>query len=250
MSRFSLRRTLVALVAACLASLFAPASAWAKFVPPPLPDGDRVVTMVGWLSPADQRKVTEQSKVAEAQTGYVIEVILAPNDAAIDEVASETMKAWAPGDPTKENGVILAMQPNFPRGERKVRIAVGRGVRLTEKTAKSVMKDTMGPLINGTDEVRTAVASGIIELAKALGADANKSQLLLVDAGPDGSAVSLAPSSDLAAPPPATTKIAAVPSAPPDEGNGMFWMVLGVLIVGAGGTYVLTGRRPETKPPG
>src|ERR1700683_5259469 len=173
MARSPFVRSLVAVVAACVASLLGPTAAWAKFVPPPLVD-THVVTMVGWLAPYDLRKYDEESQIISAQTGYVVDVLLATNDDPIDEVTSETFKAWKPGDPKKDNGVLLVIQPNFPRGERKVRIQVGTGVKLSAADAKDIMKNVIGPLINGTDQVRTAVGAGLLALGKALGADEEK----------------------------------------------------------------------------
>ena len=94
-------------------------------------------------------------------------------------MADEVFQAWKPGDPGKDNGLLLVFAPNFPAGERKVRLAVGKGVGLSETKAKSVLFETIEPRINSSD-VRGAVASGVAELARALGGDVER------DAGVDG----------------------------------------------------------------
>jgi uncharacterized protein len=237
-------RSLVAVVAACVASLVGQPAAWAKFVPPPLND-THVVTMVGWLAPYDLRKYDEESQIIEAQTGVVVDVLLATNDDPIDEVTSETFKAWQPGDPKKNNGVLLVMQPNFPRGERKVRIQAGAGVRLSEADAKDIMKNVIGPLINGTDQVRTAVGAGLLALAKALGADEEKVRAGIADAGSDagGQAVVISQPA-LPAPPPQPSD---------DDPAGVLWKVLGGLVVAVGayvGLMWLRSRASDGPPKG
>jgi uncharacterized membrane protein YgcG len=173
------------------------------------------------------RKYDEEAKITEAQTGYVIDVLLATSDDPIDEVATETFKAWRPGDPKKDNGVLLVIQPNFPRGERKVRLQVGTGVRLSAETAKDIMKNTIGPLINGTDEVRTAVGAGLLALSKALGADADKG-LAALDAGTDASGpASVVP----AAPTPPAPSGPVASGSDDDDPAGVLWKVLGGLVV-------------------
>jgi uncharacterized protein len=152
--------------------VLAPRSAWAKFVPPPLTDG-HVVTMVGWVAPYDVRKINEEAEIARIQTGYVIDVLLAPSDDPIEEITAETFQAWKPGDPAKDNGLLLVIQPNFPRGQRKVRLQVGKGVEgaLSSSKASDILRNRIGPLLNGGDEIRTAIATGVLELANVLGAD-------------------------------------------------------------------------------
>jgi uncharacterized protein len=169
-----MRRTSLATLALLAVCLLSPRAAWAKYAPPPAPaaPGGHVVTTVGWLSNSDIKKIDEAAEIARSQTGFVIDVLLAASDEPIDEVSRETFQAWKPGDPVKDNGVLLVIQPNFPRGERKVHLQVGKGVegKLTEAKAKELMATVIGPLINQSDEVRTAVAAGVMGIAEALGA--------------------------------------------------------------------------------
>jgi uncharacterized protein len=210
-------------VAACLLSLLAPRAAWAKFVPPPAPPADgHVVTMVGWVAPYDIRKINEEAEIARIQTGYVIDVLLAPSDEPIEEISNETFQAWKPGDPKKDNGLLLVIQPNFPRGQRKVRLQVGKGVEaaLPASKANDILRKVIGPLINGADEVRTAVATGVLELARVLGADES------VGLPPEAAAV------DASAALGDASAVTSPPAAPPVSGDtgspgGMLWKVLG-----------------------
>lgn len=161
------------LAAAFAVGLLLPSRAWAKYTPPPLGAGQHVVTEVGWLSPADVRKLDDEASVATIKTGFVFEVLLAKGDDPIDEVASETFAAWKPGDPGKDNGILLVLQPNFPKGERKARLEVGKAVQglITPAKARDVLRDTIGPLMNGSDQVRAAVAEGIQAIARIVGSD-------------------------------------------------------------------------------
>ncbi|MGO8991790.1 MAG: TPM domain-containing protein [Polyangiaceae bacterium] len=198
--------------------------AWAKFVPPPLKEG-HIVTMVGWIAPFDQRKINEEADIAQSQTGYVIDILLAPSDEPIEEISTETFQAWKPGDPKKDNGILLVIQPNFPRGQRKVRLQVGKGVEAALPAAKAseIMRNTIGPLVNGADEIRTAVASGVLELAKTLGADVSLG--LPPDAGPDAATPDGAASGALA---PTAGGTGGSGQAGGGEGPaGMLWKVLG-----------------------
>jgi uncharacterized protein len=159
------------LAAAFAVCVLLPSRAWAKYTPPPLGAGQHVVTEVGWLSPADVRKLDDEASVATIKTGFVLDVLLAKGDEPIDEVASETFAAWKPGDPGKENGILLVLQPNFPKGERKARLQVGKAVQglITPAKARDVLRDTIGPLMNGSDQVRAAVAEGIQAIATIVG---------------------------------------------------------------------------------
>ncbi len=202
MTRFLPFRALLTFFALLPAVAFLLASnvAWAKFVPPPAPaPGAHCVTMVGWLAPSDVKKVDEAAETVRMQTGFVIDVLLATTDEPIDDVANATFQAWKPGDPTKDNGILLVIQPNFPRGERKVRLQVGKGVqdRMSPAKAREIMHDIVGPLINNTDQVRTAVASAVLEISKTVGGDLTPP---VVDAGSAALAPALAPA--LAASPP------------------------------------------------
>jgi uncharacterized protein len=198
-------RPVVLALAACL--LFLSSTAWAKFVPPPLKEG-HVVTMVGWLAPYDIRKINEEADIAQNQTGYVIDVLLAPSDEPIEEISAETFQAWKPGDPKKDNGLLLVIQPNFPRGQRKARLQVGKGVEaaLPASRANEILRGVIGPLINSGDEVRTAVASGVLALAKVLGAD--ESMGPAADAGGDAAASPAGALPETSPPPPGAPQAA------------------------------------------
>jgi uncharacterized protein len=241
MSRSSLVRSLFCALAA-FAILFVPAMAWAKYVPPPPPQG-HVVTTVGWLAPYDVRKINEEAEIAQTQTGYVIDVLLAKSDEPIEEISAETFQAWKPGDPKKDNGLLLVFQPNFPRGKRKVRLQIGKGVEaaLPASKANQILREAIGPLLNGGDEVRTAVAAGVFELAKALGADESVGQVANGVVVTDASALSgAAPPMTLAPPVPRQSG-----EAPP----GTLWKLLGagfVLAAACGGLFWLRNRGGTT----
>jgi uncharacterized membrane protein YgcG len=228
-----------------LGCLLAPATAWAKYVPPPPPPADvHCVTTVGWLSPSDTRKISEESEIARMQTGFVIDVLLAPSDEPIDEIASETFKAWKPGDPAKDNGILLVIQPNFPRGQRKVRMQVGTGVQSKINAAKGteILRNVIGPLINDTDQIRTAIASGVQEIAKTVGADESVG---LPDAGRP---LAIVDASATAAPAPSASGPASVPAVPSkDEGGGSSIAIVLALVVVIGVGYVLVSRMGRGK---
>jgi uncharacterized protein len=203
-------RPIALALAACL--LFLSSTAWAKFVPPPLKEG-HVVTMVGWLAPYDIRKINEEIEIAQNQTGYVIDVLLAPSDEPIQEISAETFQAWKPGDPKKDNGLLLVIQPNFPRGQRKARLQVGKGVEgaLPASRANEILRGVIGPLINSGDEIRTAVASGVLALAASLGADEPVGSA--ADAGGDAAAPPVGTLPQPSAPPPVAPQAAEESSA-------------------------------------
>jgi uncharacterized membrane protein YgcG len=215
---------LAAAIAACL--LFA-SPAWAKYAPPPLEEGQHVVTEVGWLSPSDLRKLDEEAEVAHNRTGFVIDVLLAKQDEPIDEVASQTFQAWKVGDPGKANGILLVFQPNFPRGERKVRLQIDKGAEplMTPLQVNDLLRGKIGPLMNGGDQMREAVATGVLEIARIVGPkDPNR-----VDGGP------------ATAPPPSPT--ASAPPNPPGGGGSLRdsedssplrWIVAGGALAGLG----------------
>ncbi len=198
-----LRRSCASLLTVALC-LLGSRAAWAKFVAPPLPGPDaHCVSMVGWLSPADIRKIDEEADIAQTQTGYVIDILLAPSDDPIDEVASETFQAWKPGDPGKDNGILIVLQPNFPRGDRKVRMQVGTAVqgKISATKARDILRNTIGPLINDTDQIRTGIAAGVAEITATLTAGGSSALsdagLVAVDGGmvPSPGAAAAAPSS-------------------------------------------------------
>jgi len=223
MTRSSFASLSLAAALACL--LFSgtfSGTAWAKYVPPPAPKqpGGHCVTTVGWLAPSDVQKIDEAAEVARLQTGFVIDILLATNDEPIDEIADETFKAWAPGEPGKGNGILLVLQPNFPKGQRKARLQVGSALegRLTPAKAKSILRDDIGPLFNGTDQIRQVVAGSVQEIAKAVGADLTPAP---VDAGPVKLAP--APSRDVAPPP--------APASSSEGVGGTLAMVFGGFIV-------------------
>jgi uncharacterized membrane protein YgcG len=220
-SRFALAAVAVAV---CL--LF-PCRAWAKYVPPPLTEGQHVVTEVGWLSPSDLRKLDEEAEVAHNRTGFVIDVLLAKQDEPIDEVTSQTFQAWKPGDPGKANGILVVFQPNFPRGERKVRLQIDKGAEalMTPRKVNDLMRNTLGPLMNGGDQMRAAVATAVLEIAKIVGPD--ESAALRADAG--------AASSAHPAPAPSLP-----PNAPSEEPGPVRWIVLAA---GLGAVGFLAFRR-------
>ncbi len=74
------------------------------------------------MAPADIAKVDEAAEIIKIQTGFIIDILLAASEEPIDEIADETFKAWAPGD----KGILLVLQPNFPKGQRKARLQVGK----------------------------------------------------------------------------------------------------------------------------
>jgi len=173
---------LLAMLAVALVLLASP-PARAKFSPPPLTSG-HVVTTGGWLAPADIRTLNAACELLHSQTGYVLDVLVVGSleGESIQAVADEVFQAWKPGDPGKDNGLLLVFAPNFPEGERKVRLSVGKGVGLSEAKARSVLLGTIEPRINSSD-VRGAVASGVAELARVLGGDVER---VTVDGGADG----------------------------------------------------------------
>jgi uncharacterized membrane protein YgcG len=249
-----IRAPYLSIVLAFATCILVSRTAQAKYVPPPAPSG-HCLTTVGWLAPADIRKIDEEAEIARIQTGFVIDVLLAPSDEPIDEIASETFKAWKPGDPAKDNGILLVIQPNFPRGQRKARLSVGTGVesKITPAKGKELLRSVIGPLINDdSDQVRTAIASAVMQIAKTLGADESSVrpldlELPPVDAGAakagDASIPSVAP-----APTPSAPAASGPPEGPPEKplGGGMA-LALGALIVIVLGGVVYRRTRLSAK---
>jgi uncharacterized protein len=224
MIRSPLLAPLAALAAtACL--LFTTAAS-AKYVPPPLPPGAHIVTTVGWLSLVDRQKIDEECEIARTQTGFVIDVLLTEGDEPIDEVASETFKAWKVGDPGKDNGILLVVQPNFPHGQRKARLQVGKAVeaKITPAIGSDLLRNKIGPLLNNSDLVRAAIADGVVEIAKAVGADVDETvRPPLADASAAAAASGASAGAKPAAP--------GQGSHEDGEGGGVLWIALGGAVV-------------------
>ena len=207
-SPFARAHAFLAFVVMAIA-LFSPAKAWGAFVPPALPRGGGVVTTGGWLAPYDIRKYNEELDMVRMETGYEIDVLLVGSldTESMEDIANETFKAWNPGDPGKDNGILVLVAPNFPKDERKARILAGKAVtQLTPEKAREILQTVIAPCVKG-DDIRGGIAAGIAAIGHKAGLppppdDAGAIRVASDDAGTSDAGSPLAEARGLRRPPP------------------------------------------------
>ena len=161
------------LLALLFAAVFATRVARA-FTPPPLPPHGFVVDTAGRLSPSDIRQLEAKLAAVQAETGTRIAVFVVGSlgDEPAEDVAYHTAKAWGVGTKGLDNGVLLLIAPNYPAGQRKARIEVGKGLEgdLTDLQSNDIVRHTIVPLLKeervpdaveaGTDAIVATLAHG------------------------------------------------------------------------------------------
>ncbi|MDR0253704.1 MAG: TPM domain-containing protein, partial [Brucellaceae bacterium] len=98
---------------------------------------DRVVDAAGVLSFTQQRELIAKLSAYEKESSDQIVVATVPslNGMDIETYANRLYRAWAIGQKSENNGILLLVAPN----ERKVRIEVGYGLEGTVTDALSAI---------------------------------------------------------------------------------------------------------------
>lgn len=129
----------------------------------------RVVDEADLLSPADEQAITAQSAAIERDkhAQYVVVTVPSLEERPIEDYTTRLGNVWGIGRKGANDGVILLLA----RNERKVRIAVGRGLenRMTDAFAAKVIRDQLVPAFKeghfgsgisaGTDAIATRLRS-------------------------------------------------------------------------------------------
>jgi len=128
----------------------------------------RVVDNAEILGAETKRKLTEQLKAHEAETGNQIAVLTVPalEGESVESYAEQVFNAWKLGQKGKDNGVLLLVAPN----ERRMRIEVGYGLEgtLTDVAASRIIRNVMTPRFKAGDfeaGIEAGVAAVIGQLA-------------------------------------------------------------------------------------
>lgn len=124
---------------------------------------DRVVDAAGVLSFAQQQELIAKLSAYEKESSDQIVVATVPslNGMDIETYANRLYRAWAIGQKTENNGILLLVAPN----ERKVRIEVGYGLEgtVTDALSAIIIQNAIIPefrngdygagIIKGTDDI-------------------------------------------------------------------------------------------------
>ena len=184
-SRPGMRPSLVVAIAAALvAILLAPASAQPEF--PELTG--RIVDAAGLLSGQDYAAITEQLKALEAaSTDQLVVVTLESLQGyAIEDFGYQLGRKWGIGQQGKDNGIILIVAPD----ERKVRIEVGRGLEpmMTDALSKIIIENAILPEFRRGD-YPAGIRAGVRDIKDVLLGDAEavkeRARIAQKDFGPD-----------------------------------------------------------------
>lgn len=160
------------------------AGAQAEVAVPPLEA--RVTDLTGTLS-ADQCAALEKGlQTVEARNGSRIVVLMVPttHPETIEQYSMRVAEAWKRDKKSVDNGLLMLVV----KDERKVRIEVGHGLEgvIPDKVAHRVIDETMAPLINEGEYLRSIV-SGLFRLEALIGE--NPHQSAAVSTLPGGMAI-------------------------------------------------------------
>jgi len=135
--------------------------AWDRVPPRP---AKYVTDLTGLLDGDRAARLNETLAAFERQTSNQIVVYVAPSipyDTTLEDVASESFKAWGIGQKGRDNGVLFLVFT----GDRKMRIEVGYGLEgvLTDAKAKRITSTVVKPFFQ-----RQAYTEGIEAGARAI----------------------------------------------------------------------------------
>ena len=130
----------------------------------------RVVDQAGEIDAA--AKAALETKLASLETKSGIQLVVATvtslEGQEIEPYANGLFRAWALGQKTRNNGVLLLVAPN----EKRVRIEVGYGLEgtLTDALSKVVIFNAMGPRFK-TGDFSGGIARGVDDIITILTTD-------------------------------------------------------------------------------
>lgn len=114
----------------------------------------RVVDAANLLSPEQERYLTTHLDALEGEMSDQLVIVTIPSLGGrhIEDYARDLGNHWGVGQRTRDNGVLLVVAPN----ERKVRIAVGRGLEqvLTDAEAQVIIERDLLPAFRESDYFR------------------------------------------------------------------------------------------------
>jgi len=120
----------------------------------------RVVDNAEILGSETKRKLSEQLKAHEAETGNQIAVLTVPTleGESVESYAEQVFNTWKLGQKGKDNGVLVLVAPN----ERRMRIEVGYGLEgtLTDVAASRIIRNVMTPRFKEGD-YEAGIAAGV-----------------------------------------------------------------------------------------
>lgn len=136
----------------------------------------RVVDNADLLRPEQEVDLTSKLAALETRTGrqFVVATLPSLEGRTIEDYGYRLGRAWAIGDKTKDDGVLLIVAPN----ERKVRIETGYGARvfLTDAVSSVIIRNSIlpqfkagdmgGGIVAGADEIITTLELPPAEAAR------------------------------------------------------------------------------------
>src|SRR3990167_8452610 len=104
-----------------------------------------VTDLAGMISPAERQRLEQTLLAFEQSDSTQIAVLTIPSleGDALEDFSIRTVEAWKIGQKGKDNGVLLLVS----KGDRKVRIEVGRGLEgvLTDLLAGRIVDQVISP---------------------------------------------------------------------------------------------------------
>ncbi len=158
----------------------------------------RVVDEAQLLSPAAERKLTDELAALEQKTGHQVVVATLPDlqGYEIEDYGYQLLRTWAIGQKGKNDGVILIVAPN----QKKVRIEVGYGLEpvLTDALSSLIIQRKILPafkqgrfeqgIVDGAEAIVAQIGLPEAE-AKAAVAAAEQPKVIITGEGERGSGI-------------------------------------------------------------
>lgn len=127
-----------------------------------------VVDAADVLSQQDEARLAERLRSYEIGSGHQLAIATVPSLQGYDvrDFGNRLFRAWALGDKTKNDGVLVLVAPT----EHKVSIEVGYGLEgdLTDAMSRIIIENAMVPHFKSNDYAG-GLAAGIEDIAKVLG---------------------------------------------------------------------------------
>lgn len=163
-----LRRSIVGLAVALLASLQLVSSASALAVPPAPSLAVPIVDQTNTLSQANIDTLAQQIATSRAEKSYQIGILIITtlgSDEYLEGYSLKVAREWGIGEQATSNGVLILIVKN----DRQMRIEVGRGLEgdLTDVRANRIIRDVMTPAFKKGDFVG-GISGAIDSIQKAV----------------------------------------------------------------------------------
>ena len=130
------------LVGACLVAAVAASGAALAAVPP---NDGWVTDLAGFLSPQQEQSLEALMQSYKDGSGNEIALLTVPDlgGQSLERFALEVGRAWGIGEKERHNGALLLVS----RGDRKIRIEVGRGLEgnLTDSISGRIIRNVITP---------------------------------------------------------------------------------------------------------